>query len=133
MLLLITKLVIGIYVLANTDEFKTAVLKSYDSIWTKNNQESMAIIQTSLQCCGNTGPEDYGQIFPTSCCAESALEQNVCKLGNTFSEGCRGKVEDLIGKSANMIGAVALTVAVVELIGFIFSCLLASSIKSNRR
>lgn len=48
MVLLIAKLVIGIYVLVNTDEFKAGILKSYNSIWTSGNQDSMAIIQTSV-------------------------------------------------------------------------------------
>lgn len=41
-------------------------------------------------------------------------------------------VAELIDTSSKMIGAVALTVAAVELAGFVFSCLLASSIRSNR-
>lgn len=133
MVLLISKLVIGIYVLANTDEFKNGVIKTYDNIWSTNNQDAMGIIQTSLQCCGNTSPEDYGVNFPVTCCTENALVNNVCTSGNHFDTGCRGKVFKLIDSSANMIGAVALTVAAVELAGFVFSCLLASSIKSNRR
>lgn len=48
MVLLIAKLVVGIYVLVNTDDFKAGILKSYDSIWTSNNQDAMAIIQTSV-------------------------------------------------------------------------------------
>lgn len=50
-----------------------------------------------------------------------------------YTSGCRGKVAELIDSSSKMIGAVALTVAAVELAGFVFSCLLASSIRSNRR
>lgn len=66
-----------------------------------------------------------------SCCEE--LVNNVCTVGNTYTRGCRGKVAELIDDSSKMIGAVALTVAAVELAGFVFSCLLASSIRSNRR
>lgn len=53
MVLLIAKLVIGIYVLVNTDEFKSGILKSYDSIWTKPDTEAMAIIQKSVSIAKN--------------------------------------------------------------------------------
>lgn len=48
MVLLIAKLVVGIYVLANTEEFKNGILKSYDNIWISANRDAMGILQTSV-------------------------------------------------------------------------------------
>ncbi len=48
---------------------------------------------------------------PGSCCAAGT---QVCTPFNAFQTGCQGAVHDFIGTSGNIIGAVALGVAGIE-------------------
>lgn len=106
-----------------------------------------------MQCCGNTGPGDFGGNLPNTCCNVNALTNGACIVGDNFTRGCLDTLTDLIQYSADLIAAVFLAVAGVEvfifnckivfdeniylfnfqLIGFIFACCLASSIRSNSR
>lgn len=48
MLLLIAKLVVGIYVLANTDEFKNGIMKTYENIWTNADRGPMGLLESGV-------------------------------------------------------------------------------------
>jgi CD63 antigen len=85
-------------------------------------------IQRGLQCCGTTGPSSWTQI-PNSCCAAGSN----CDLTNSFQNGCSETIYDIVNSSGLIIAWIASVFAGIYLLGVIFSCCLANSIKSARR
>jgi len=55
--------------------------------------------------------DEWGTVIPTSCCAQGATQ---CQVSNAFTVGCGTAVNDFISTSGNIIGAVALGVAGIE-------------------
>lgn len=64
-----------------------------------------------LSCCGLNTASDWGGSLPTSCCAGGPA---TCTTFSAFSIGCNQGLKDFIGTSGNIIGAVALGVAGIE-------------------
>lgn len=73
-----------------------------------------------MQCCGNTGPENFGTPLPNSCCNVNVLTNGACLTGDNFTRGCKVTLTNLIDDSADLIAAIILAVAGVEV--FIFDC-----------
>lgn len=133
MLILIAQIVLAIVVFVYIGDLQEATNKALVRLWNnRNNQGNQQVwdnIQRGLTCCGLNNAAEWGTV-PSSCCAP---DTQVCTEFNAFSKGCGGAVNDFIGTSGNIIGAVALGVAGIELIGFIFACCLANSIRNQSR
>lgn len=97
------------------------------------------ILQTDLQCCGINGPEDWAAnnlTIPNTCCAgqEIAGGTTVPCTANSehfHKDGCLPKIVDYFKDIALVLGGVGLGVAFVQLLGVIFACCLARSIRSQ--
>lgn len=57
------------------------------------------------------GPGDWGTNIRNSCCGKDAQS---CTIGNAYTLGCGEAVNNFIFTSGNIIGAVALGVAGIE-------------------
>lgn len=68
-----------------------------------------------MQCCGNTGPANFPSL-PATCCNVNALTNGVCNQGDNFTRGCKATLTDMIDYSAELIAAVVLAVAGIEVI-----------------
>lgn len=68
-----------------------------------------------MQCCGNRGPEDF-VVLPNTCCNVNNLTNGVCNAGDNFTRGCKDTLTDLIDYSADLIAAIVLAVAGIEVI-----------------
>ncbi|XP_065352641.1 leukocyte surface antigen CD53-like [Cloeon dipterum] len=94
-------------------------------------------IQPSLGCCGSAKPSDWqesGLQIPSSCeCKESDGNKKCGNVGNQkiYTEGCYNKLLHAVKSSIIIVAAVAFAVALVELIGAIFSFRLASTIRKR--
>ncbi|XP_032669102.1 CD63 antigen-like isoform X1 [Odontomachus brunneus] len=99
-------------------------------------RQSWDIMQHDLQCCGINGPTDWTQlgtvnnIIPESCCKELPT-QGKCDSNSIhlYESGCMVRLEAAIESSALILGGVGVGVAIVQLIGVIFACCLARSIR----
>lgn len=136
LILIVAQIVLGVFVLVKSDELKQAIQKGFDKLWENRtvpaNKQFLDTFQTTLQCCGSSGPLSYlSPSLPDSCCAEKFL--NSCTPLNSFSLGCREAFVDFTHQATMIIGWVVLGVAAVELIGFIFACCLANSIRNQER
>lgn len=70
-----------------------------------------------MQCCGNRGPEDFGTgSLPNTCCNVNVLTSGSCLAGDNFTRGCKDTLTDLIDYSADLIAAIVLAVAGIEVI-----------------
>ncbi|XP_029170963.1 CD63 antigen-like [Nylanderia fulva] len=100
-------------------------------------RRSWDIMQHDLQCCGMNGPADWPKInyvdhaiVPDSCCKEVPT-QSKCDI-NSISiqgDGCMMKLQSAIENNAMILGGVGIGVALIQLIGVIFACCLARSIR----
>jgi len=134
MILLIAQIVLAIVVFVYIGDIQEATRKVISRLWdTRQNEGGAQVwdgIQQTLQCCGLENASQWGITPPNSCCASGT---SLCTLGTAFNTGCRVALNDFIYTSGNIVGAVALGVAGIELIGFIFACCLANSIRNQTR
>jgi CD63 antigen len=121
MIMLLAQIVLAIVVFVYIGDLQEAVRPVLARMWEQreNQRQVWDGIQRTLQCCGLNNREEWGAAIPPSC--------------EAFTTGCGVAVNDFISTSGNIIGAVALGVAGIELIGFIFACCLANSIRNQSR
>lgn len=131
MIMLLAQIVLAIVVFVYIGDLQEAVRPVIQRLWNErqNNLQVWDGIQRTLQCCGYNNPGEWGNP-PASCCAHGG---QTCLVGDAFQNGCGSTIHDFISTSGNIIGAVALGVAGIELIGFIFACCLANSIRNQSR
>lgn len=106
------------------------ILKSLDDMYTQypndpNIREIVDSMQTNMQCCGENGPLDWFGTLPKSCFPSDSLIP--------YTSGCRSKLVEFMNWSGNVLGGVALGIAAIEIVGIIFSCCLANTIKNEER
>ncbi|XP_015110265.1 CD63 antigen isoform X2 [Diachasma alloeum] len=93
-------------------------------------------LQVDFKCCGINGSADWWPVqfkqpkLPPSCCAEvSATAECDVNAVASNSDGCLKKFKDTIENKAYILGGVGIGVALIQLIGVIFACFLARSIR----
>ncbi|XP_028178635.1 CD63 antigen [Ostrinia nubilalis] len=112
-----------------------ATIKDYPT--NPDVKNSFDIIQTDLKCCGIYGPGDWknnSMPIPDSCCSAQEIKGDVvaaCKPENVYQEGCYKNVVSFLNSIAAVLGGVGLGIAAVQLLGVIFACCLARSIRSQ--
>ncbi|XP_049866818.1 CD63 antigen-like [Pectinophora gossypiella] len=106
-------------------------------------------IQSRLNCCGVDQYEDWRDVshpngitgisinnitVPNSCCAETQFvsELAVEECTKLYAKGCLPRVIYIVYQSAGLIGAGAMTIAFIQVIGIVFSFSLASSIRKAK-
>lgn len=102
-------------------------------------QEAWDRLQPELECCGVESFGDWvnasfpaGQ-FPDSCCQEYEVGCGATGGGTAgpWDQGCADKFIDLIEGNIYYVGAVCISIAVFEIFGMIFACVLRRSIKES--
>ncbi|CAH0406655.1 unnamed protein product [Chilo suppressalis] len=112
-----------------------ATIKEYPT--NDDVKKTFDIIQTDLQCCGIYGPGDWKNNslpIPESCCAAQEIKGGAvvaCDDQNIHKKGCLGEVVDYLRSIATVLGGVGLGIALIQLLGVIFSCCLARSIRNQ--
>ncbi|KAK0079029.1 hypothetical protein PV327_010457 [Microctonus hyperodae] len=101
----------------------------------KDIQKSWDMMQHDLKCCGIDGASDWSVLFPNtqlpdSCCHEIPFNQK-CDSNSigVNVDGCKIKLKTAIEDKAVILGAVGIGIAFVQLVGVIFACCLARSIR----
>lgn len=93
--------------------------------------------QIQLECCGLNAPSDWMPLIsvernlPAACCPPNQAE--LCTPATAFPRGCLPVINDIVTLFGNLIAYIALGVAAVELIGFVFSCILVNGIRNAAR
>ncbi|KAK9708989.1 Tetraspanin family [Popillia japonica] len=100
-------------------------------------QQSWNILQHELKCCGMNGPSDWTDIthkdtLPHTCCPDTT-NNGSCKITtiNKYQDSCLEKLKVIIEKYGSVIGGVGIGVAAVQIIGVVFACCLARSIRKE--
>jgi len=97
------------------------------------SKKTWDMIQHDFQCCGVNNSDDWvlrrsGKV-PSSCCIDNSGEDCYRTHGNLFKMGCLEKLETILKGNAVTIGGIGLAFALIELLGIIFGCCLARSIR----
>ncbi|EEB16800.1 CD63 antigen, putative [Pediculus humanus corporis] len=133
LLILILEISGGIagYVLRDkvSTELKTDLLNSMQSYNSSKDVKNMwDIAQSTFYCCGALEANDWNSFIPTSCCPNVT---NVCTLNDTYKEPCYNYLENLFTYNAGALGGAGIGIAVIQILGILFSYSLAMSIKEQ--
>lgn len=89
-------------------------------------------LQQNLKCCGTTDASFWtkvaGSKIPDSCCDTAP-----CTQGNAYDKPCVKEISWYVDKYGQALGAVAIVVALIEIIGVWFALGLAGEIKKLSR
>jgi len=133
-LLLVAQIVIGVLVFMNVDNIQEYFRRKMVHLWNDraNNQHFWEFIQSEIRCCGLNEPEDWRGNYPKECCPRDTINCGPT-ASNFYRTGCLPKLKGLVGETSTIFGSVALAVAGVQFIGFIFACCLANNIRNRSR
>ncbi|XP_071407566.1 CD9 antigen isoform X2 [Pithys albifrons albifrons] len=117
----------GIWGFSNKEKIIDQLQEFYMDTYRKRTQpgakETLAALQLALNCCGTTGTID--QIFMDTCPKKPLTEAITTKP-------CPTAIDDVFKTKFNVIGAVGLGIAVMMVIGMIFSMILCCAIRRER-
>ncbi|XP_063698601.1 23 kDa integral membrane protein-like isoform X2 [Culicoides brevitarsis] len=130
--LIVLQVVAACVIFVYQDDFRKGLEKGVRELFdnVQGNREAVDAMQKALQCCGSEGP-DFWSILPSSCCETQIV--GTCTKINAYQRGCVSKLREYAVDYSNYIAYVALGVAGVELLGLIFACCLATSIRNEKR
>ncbi|NXU11787.1 CD9 protein, partial [Pardalotus punctatus] len=105
------------------DELKEFYLDTYKKRGQSGPKETLTAFQLALDCCGLTGTLE--QQFMDTCPAKT--------LSESFSvKPCPAAIDEVFKSKFNVIGAVGLGIAVMMIVGMIFSMVLCCAIRRER-
>ncbi|XP_065202798.1 23 kDa integral membrane protein-like [Planococcus citri] len=96
-------------------------------------------LQINLHCCGMDSYEDWYPILngslPMTCCKPQigAIGKEMCNetVSSLYRSSCLTTLAEIIKSNATTLGAVGIGIAVAQILGVCFSCVLAKRIKNN--
>ncbi|KAM9828573.1 CD63 antigen [Syngnathus typhle] len=115
------------------------MIKSYSNS-SAEFKASVDGLQADLKCCGINGSSDWrnfqpgGMSVPDSCCVNKSAN---CGIGTMMDpakvhqEGCRDALEKLLKKNILWVIIAALVLALIEVMGVVFACVLMRGIRSG--
>ncbi|KAG7202537.1 hypothetical protein KM043_009736 [Ampulex compressa] len=97
-------------------------------------------MQSRLRCCGYNGRDDWdgillkdnrGLTVPESCCEwiSEGLNSSSCP---SYIDGCIGRLSIIVHRSALYIGTGAVAIALIQLTGIMFACMLGRAIRRQK-
>lgn len=101
----------------------------------KDYTNSWDVLQYDLQCCGVKSPKNWEPVFhnaslPHSCCSLIPVEDE-CTDDKAYQKGCLPALQATLEHNTLLVGGFGVGVACVQLIGVIFACCLARSIRQE--
>ncbi|XP_045491544.1 CD63 antigen-like [Colias croceus] len=144
LMIFIAELAVGIAGYVKHQDLETSIVRSLNESLKHYStdtdiQKNYDIIQTDLQCCGIYGPGDWANNslpIPSSCCAAREIADNKpaeCTPASPdfHNAGCLDNILIHLKEVALVLGSVGMGIAFVQLLGVIFACSLARSIRSQ--
>ncbi|XP_018576033.1 CD63 antigen-like [Anoplophora glabripennis] len=95
------------------------------------------IAQHELECCGMRGPNDWYRVtkndsLPHTCCPDTQNDGSCnIKSANKYKSSCFEKLEAVFVQYGSIMGGIGIGIAISQLIGAIFACCLARSIRKE--
>ncbi|KAM9344187.1 CD63 antigen [Pholidichthys leucotaenia] len=144
-LLIIVEIAAGIAGYIFRDKVKDAVQNSLTNMFKNYNstttfKDSLDGIQQLLKCCGVNNSTDWthfgsdGKTVPDSCCrnekpgcGKTAMD----KPKIIYTEGCHDAMERILKANLFWVFVAALVIAVLQIMGIVFACILIRSVRSG--
>ncbi|XP_069760613.1 uncharacterized protein [Narcine bancroftii] len=104
-------------------------LMLYDSEGNVGLTNAWNIIQNEYECCGVDNATDWdslmgGNFVPDSCCQEYSQKCGLHDPSKWFANGCYDKIAAFIEQRSVVLGSVAMSVVVIQILGMVFSMIL---------
>ncbi|CAG9585758.1 unnamed protein product [Danaus chrysippus] len=144
LMIFIAEMAVGIAGYVKHKDLETSIVRTLNESITHYStdpdvQKNYDIIQTDMHCCGIYGYEDWAhtnQSLPTTCCGAHELVEGsavACTVTSPglYTRGCLPLILVKLQDIALVLGGVGLGIAFVQLLGVIFACCLARSIRSQ--
>ncbi|XP_041977749.1 CD63 antigen-like [Aricia agestis] len=139
LLIFVAELAVGIAGYVKHKDLETSIIKTLNASIAHYEtdpkiQKNFDIIQTDLMCCGINGPEDWAANklpIPASCCSGDKTVACTPASPDFHKDGCYPGILEAMKGMALVLGGVGLGIAVVQLLGVMFACFLARSIRSQ--
>ncbi|XP_057655323.1 CD63 antigen-like [Diorhabda carinulata] len=142
LIILVLEIVIGVWGYIKKDDVGTMLENQLNDTMPEyytnpDIKDSWNIVQHEAECCGVKGPKDWPKIthnetLPYTCCPNTP-DDGSCKIDseNVYNDSCVDKLKQIFIKYGSIIGGVGLGVAGLQLIGIVFACCLACSIRKE--
>ncbi|XP_058498903.1 CD63 antigen [Solea solea] len=117
----------------------TEMISNYNSSSTKF-RDTVDGLQKDLKCCGVNSSSDWrdfmpdGKSVPDSCCVTISTN---CGIGTmmdpdkVYQQGCHDAVEAMLEKNLLWVIIAAIVIAILQILGLVFACLLMRGIRSG--
>lgn len=118
-------------------------MKEYNATNPNDVTKEWDTMQKNLHCCGAHNYTDWythsiipnGSV-PISCCMNISVNCGDDKAKQTsptgiYQQGCVKKLSEEISSKAVIIGGIGIGIAFIQILGIIFACCLASSLKNQ--
>lgn len=133
LVLVVLQVVLAVFAFLYTSTLAALAYEGFNKLFdqAQSSQEArMAVesIQKGFSCCGSSGPSSWSSI-PDSCCAAGTQ----CTISNSFENGCADTISQWVEDSGLLIAWFAVSFAAIQLVGVVFACCLANSIKNAER
>lgn len=97
-----------------------------------DSRHAWDLIQGELTCCGVYGPSDWMRVYsngslPRDCCSVMPLDMKDCTLTYATANGCLPELLKLLNTKPLVLGAVAVGIAILQLLAMCFACCLSRS------
>jgi len=143
LVLFLLQVAVGVYAflqIKDTDSLKEQVRTGMSNVWRQYSNDPVAretvdVIQRNNHCCGVTSTSDAkftNGSYTMTCCKVEALDRDICHQPS-FTTVCVDIIFDNLVSVVRIIGIVAISIAVTEILGSIAALCLSSSIKNQYR
>lgn len=142
LLILVLEVVVGVLGYVKRNDVESMLENQLNATMPKyytnpDIKDSWDIAQHEAECCGVKGPADWFKIthnssLPHTCCPDTP-DDGTCTTQNpnVYQASCVEKLKGVFIKYGVIIGGVGLGIAALQLIGIIFACCLARSIRKE--
>jgi len=141
LLILLAEFGAGIAALVLRADLGTSLDESMKGAMAKYNDTEAAtgawdLVQSEFHCCGlrNSSdwsvkgpPEFHSGVLPQSCCDDAASNCTVSS-DQVYSDGCEEAVNEFLETNIDIIGVVALSFGLIEIVGLVLACCLGDRI-----
>ncbi|CAO1340057.1 unnamed protein product [Diamesa serratosioi] len=136
--LVVGQVIIAVFAFVYTSDLAAAASAGFTVLWNgmikgdMKNKEAINTLQRGFHCCGLNSSSDWPAPpgIPQSCCLEGI---EICTSENAFKVGCSMMMNNLVTGSGLLIAWISISFGAVLLVGVIFACCLANSIRNVDR
>ncbi|XP_065845152.1 tetraspanin-11-like [Oscarella lobularis] len=130
----IVEIVAGILAAVYRDKVEDTLTESLEKTIKEYNtsdpvRKAWDTIQEKFSCCGVNGTSDwnmYGMSIPDSCC--KTMSGSTCTV--YYAIGCKPEFQKFIEDNLIAVAGIGIALALIQIMGIIFACCLASALKS---